>query len=350
MQGAVALTELRDAWAHRSPGQRLADMRRAAPRLKARIQDSGTPRAVRTLDIATFPYPTRYAFSGQCTLPLPYVWMHNRALLVDYVDQDGQKRRLLINPSRPEGSRKAPYFQRLLGPVPGPLQGLAEHALTTQAPPLHNQLLTLGVSPSSIDYITFDHLHVQEVGPMLGPQGLYPRAKLLITPQELAAARAPHPMQRTWYVEGALAGVPEEALERFTGDLLLGEGIALLCTPGHTEGNHSIALALPEGLITISENGVAAECYEPEKSRIPGLAEHARRTGEEVVLNANTRERTLDQYTSMVLEKLLSQDENAPFVRHFSSSELVSSHLSPGLRPTHQWRRFEHGEVEVHGR
>ncbi len=343
---ARALDALDEAWSCAAPSARLDRIRALAPRIKSRLEDSGSVLALTTLDVSTFPYPTRFAFGGACRLPAPFVWMHNRALLVEYRSFDGRTRRLLINPSRPEGSRKAPYFERLMAPIPGGLQPFAEQLLAERAPPLSNQLLALGIRPESIDYITFDHLHVQELGPLLGSNGQYPRARLLVTEHELNAARAPHPLQKTWYVPGAMNGVEDASVECFGCDLMLGEGVALLRTPGHTEGNHTIALNLPSGLITISENGVAAECYEPLKSKIPGLSSHAKRTGEEVILNANTLERSHDQYTSMVLEKLLSAGRSSPFVRHFPSSELVPSPLAPGLRPTFSWSRFEHGRFD----
>src|SRR6185503_3160534 len=89
-------------------------------------------------------------------------------------------------------------------------------------------------------------------------------------------------------------------------DVKLGEGVALVRTPGHTQGNHSIVVRTTEGLMVTSENGVSADCYAPLKSRIPGLRSYARRTGMEVVLNGNTLEGALDQYISMVQEKELA--------------------------------------------
>lgn len=333
-----------EAWRARTAAARLDAMERAAPRLRDALRNSGTVLATRTFDVATFPYPTRFAFGGACTVPVPYVWLHNRAVLLEYRDLEGQRRRLLANPSRPDGSRAAPYFRDLTGGVPKLMQGPLERSLSRQAPPLPIQLAAAGIDPSSIDLVTFDHLHVQDVRPLLGPGGLYPKAKLLVHAVELEAARHLHPQQRYWYVDGGLDGVSAEHLAPFEHDLLLGEGLALIRTPGHTEGNHSIVFALPDGLVSISENGVAAECYAPLESRIPGLRQHAAHTGEAVILNANTRERTLDQYTSMRLEAALAAFDG-PFPRHFSSSELTTSPLAPLIRPTFTWGAIDHGVV-----
>lgn len=340
------LPQMDEPWTISPPGARLEAIERAAPALRDAILESGLVTAVRTLDVARFPYPTAHAFGGACTTSSRYVWLFNRALLIEFSDLAGRNRRLLANPTRPEGSRKAPYFRAIYQRVPGWLEGPFEKIVGRRAPSISDQLRKLGVAPSSIDFITFDHLHVQEVGPLLGPDGEFPNAVLLVSRAEERATRSLHPLQRYWYVQGALNGVRGQDIHLFDRDLLLGSGVALIRTPGHTEGNHTIVFALPDGLMTVSENGVAAECYAPEKSRLPGLAAYARRTGERAILNANTREQTLDQYTSMRLEALLSapRDPEA-FPRHFSSSELVHTVLAPGIRPTFAWTSVAVGEI-----
>jgi hypothetical protein len=341
IDGARPLGEMTEAWAMRAGGARFEAVVRAAPRLKGAIEQSGAPRRVKTFDISTFPYPTEFAFFGACSVPIPYVWMFNRAVFVEYVDFGGTARRLIANPTNPEGSKRAPFFQNLLGKPPAPLRPAFEKILSDQAPPLAEQLRNAGIDPSSIDYITFDHLHVQDLTPMLGREGFYPKARLLVTSTELAGLRSLHPLQRYWYVEDSLRGVESSALVTFDGDVLLGPGVALLSTPGHTEGNHTIAINLAGGLVTISENGVAAECYAPEKSHIPGLASWAKKTGNQVVLNSNTREHSLDQYTSMMLERALATSPNHEFPRHFSSSELTKNALALGVKPTFAWSKIE---------
>jgi len=66
-----------------------------------------------------------------------------------------------------------------------------------------------------------------------------------------------------------------------------------------------------------------------------------------VILNANTREATLDQYTSMVLEKTLADGvpDRPELPQHFSSSELVPHVLAPGLTPTHTFGAITFGEI-----
>lgn len=98
---------------------------------------------------------------------------------------------------------------------------------------------------------------------------------------------------------------------------------------------------------TVSENGVAVDAYAPEASAIAGLRGHARARGVEVILNANTKEHSLDQYTSMVLETTLADPcpDRPEFPQHFSSSELVHHPLAPGLGPTYTHGAITHGQV-----
>src|SRR5262249_49954241 len=134
------------------------------------------------------------------------------------------------------------------------------------------------------------------------------------------------------------------------GDLLLGKGVALVRTPGHTVGNWSLLLSTDTGVWSVSENGIAADAWAPKASRIPGLRRYAEREGVEVILNANTLEGRNEQYTSMVLEKaLVDKSREAPdFYQCFPSSELTATPLTPGLSPTHRFRGIVSGEVRRH--
>jgi hypothetical protein len=156
-----------------------------------------------------------------------------------------------------------------------------------------------------------------------------------------------HPMQRDWYQPDGLDGIAADRIVALDGDYLIGPGLAVVRTPGHTRGNHSPVITTDRGLWTVSENGVCIDAYAPESSRIKGLASHARATGVEVVLNANTREDSLDQYTSMILEKTLADPcpDRPEFPQHFCSSEMVAHPLAPGLKPTYSHGAITHGQV-----
>lgn len=345
LPGTRAAPQLDEAWPVSAAGARLDALRRAAPRLRDAIRATGEVAAVRSFDVARFPYPTRFAFGGACRWPGPVVFLKNRALLIEYRDFEGVRRRLLANPGRVEGASRAPYFQDVLRYQPPALRPFLQRHLAQAPEPIEVLLEQAGVPRNSVDFVCFDHLHVQDLRPLFGPEGYFPRARLLVTETEWAAVAKLHPMQRYWYVDQGVCAA--KWVQPFAGDVMLGAGLALVRTPGHTEGNHSVVLSLPGGLMTVSENGVAPDAYAPERSRIPGLARFARRTGYEVVLNANTRERTLDQYSAMVVEKILAApDEAEAWPRHFASSELVGSWLTPGIRPTHAVCAVEHGAFE----
>lgn len=335
----VRLPELDAAWSVSGSGARLDEVRRAGRRLRDRILAGGTARAVRTADIATFPYPTRYGLQGVASSPAPYLFMRNRMHLVQ-VDAGGRTVTILVNPTDAERSRKAPYFARLEERY----GKLASRLLSTFHTTVADALAGWGVAPDTVDYITFDHLHVQDVR---GVMALLPRAKLLAQRAELDTLGRLHPLQVEWYIPECLAGVPAERIVALEGDYAIGGGFAIVRTPGHTLGNHSLVCVTSSGAWTISENGIAVDAYAPGTSRIRGVARHARDAGVEVILNANTREQSLDQYTSMVLEKTIADPvaDRPELPQHFSSSELVAHRLAPGLAPTYTHGAITHGEV-----
>ena len=337
----LRVTELDAAWTVRGAGPRLDAVRRAGRRLRDRIVDSGTATAVRTADLATFPYPTRYGLQGVATSPAPYVFMRNRMQLVQVASM-GRVVTILVNPTDAERSAKAPYFARLEERY----GKLATKLLSKFHETIAGALERFGVRPADVDYVTFDHLHVQDVRGLLapGPGGtaFLPNARLLAQRAELDTFTSLHPLQVEWYIPDCLAGVPADRIVALDGDYLVGGGFAIVRTPGHTIGNHSLVVVTDRGAWTISENGISVEAYAPGTSRIRGVARHARDAGVEVILNANTREHSLDQYTSMVLEKTLADPvpDRPELPQHFASSELVAHPLAPGLAPT-----YTHGAI-----
>jgi hypothetical protein len=342
----VKLTELDAAWSIHGSGARLDAVRRAGRKLRERILVAGTARCVRTEDIATFPYPTRYGLQGVAASPAPYVFMRNRMHLVQ-VDSGGRTVTILVNPTDAVRSSKAPYFARLEERY----GSLARRMLTTFHTTIEAALARWGVAPEAVDYVTFDHLHVQDVRGLLAPgpggRAYLPNAKLLVQRAELDTLGGIHPLQVEWYIPECLTGVPADRIVALDGDYLIGAGCAIVRTPGHTWGNHSIVLVTDRGAWTISENGVCVDAYAPGTSRIRGVARHARDSGAEVILNANTREGSLDQYTSMVLEKTLADvvADRPELPQHFSSSEMVGHLLAPGLTPTYSHGAITFGDI-----
>ena len=77
---------------------------------------------------------------------------------------------------------------------------------------------------------------------------LFPNAKLLTQRKEWDTFASLHPMQWAWYVEDGIEGVNEENVVMLDGDVELGQGVALVWTPGHTDGNHSLCINTDDGV------------------------------------------------------------------------------------------------------
>ncbi|MGE0404102.1 MAG: hypothetical protein AB7T06_45765 [Kofleriaceae bacterium] len=342
----VRLPDLDDAWSIRSAGARLDAIREGGRRLRDRILAGGAARCVRTADIATFPYPTSFGLQNTASSPAPFVFMRNRMQLVQVLS-GGRTITILVNPTDSARSAAAPFFAHMEQKY-GPLARKLLSRLHTAIPAA---LSAWGVAPEAVDYITFDHLHVQDVRGLLAPgtngRTFLPNAKLLVQRGELDTLANLHPLQTYWYIPDALAGVPADKIVALDGDYLLGNGFALVRTPGHTAGNHTPVLVTDSGAWTISENGICVDAYVPGLSKIRGLARHARDSGVEVILNANTREGSLDQYSSMILEKTIADavPDHPEYPQHFPSSELVGHPLAPGLSPTYTHGAITHGAV-----
>ena len=315
------------AWAVWPRGDRPVALREAAERFRASF--TGVVRGVRTVDLVSAPYPAKYAFAGAGVWANPFVTLVNRLVVVRFDDLSGVARTLVWEPTLPAGSRHAPFYATLATKFPDALERLLapEHSTVPQA------LARCGLSAADVDYVLFDHLHVQDLAMLLGTrtsEPLFPRATFLCQSRELDTLRSTHPMQWAWYVPTDLDDVRLDNVTALDGDVLLGEGVAVIRTPGHTDGNQSLVLRTESGVWVSSENGVALDSWHPDLSRIPGLAKHAREMGREVVLNSNTLEDSIDQYDSMLLEKALADRHAGTGWRQI----LPSSELAPLKR---QW-------------
>jgi len=348
------------AWAEASPGARLAAVRRAGTELRDKLLALGPCLSVRTFPLITFPYPNAYGLAGASLSPAPYVMMRNAMQVVQVSCKELDRVvTILVNPTEPDRSIEAPYFAKQVERYG---QFVTQKLLTKRHGSVAASLAQVGLAPTDIDFITYDHLHVQDVRGLLGTDApepghteattaLLPNARLLVQRAELRTLENLHPLQARWYVRDGTRDVPADRIVVLDGDYRIGAGFALVRTPGHTEGNHSPVLHTDRGLWTVSENGIAPECYAPLASDLPGLRRFARDQETEFVLNSNTRENTLDQYTSMALEKVLADPsvDRPEFPQCFPSSEMVKSRLAPGLAPTFSHGRISWGDVQVPG-
>ncbi len=331
---------IREIWPR---GERLDAIRVATKAYKERFIQQGQVRAVQSIDVAGAPYPVKYAFDNAVSVPsLPLITMINRMVVVQYDDWNGRPRTLLFEPTVPAGSAEAPFYarlNRLTKAVPG--GRLAAKLVLKYYNEPDEALRQAGLTAADIDFCTFDHLHVQDPRMILGStdiidgdheprRPLFGDARMLVHRRELATLRNLHPMQWAWYVEDGLGGVDMDKFIEFDGDIELGPGVTLLWTPGHTDGNHSLVINTPDGVWVSSENGISLDNWQPELSKIPGVRAYHEHFGREVCPNANTLEDALDQYDSMIKEKIMAD-------RCRNDSQWLQILPSTELAP---WKRF----------
>jgi len=343
------------------PAARVEAIKAAARAFRAEMLGKAPARYYESFDLVRVPYPLKYALRDACTALTPFIHILNRLFIVqfDVADAHGSTttKTLLVSPSDTVGNRATPFFKRLADSVAA-LGPTGENLLAPQLGTVESALAAAGLRPEQVDYITYDHLHTQDLRRWLGTgttPAYFPNAKLLVMRAEWASAHGLTPQQAQWYCPDGLADVPEDRVIQLEGDTWLGDAVALLHTPGHTAGNHSIVVHAkddrggPGRLFVTSENGVCADAYAPHLSKIPGVRDYAAATGCEVILNGNTLESSVDQYLSMIEEKEvagLASDATGGqpgFYNVMPSSELAPYWMFPGVRPTFSFGRVRFG-------
>ncbi len=345
-------------------GDRPAAIREAAAVFRERFAvPENRVRGIRTVDIASAGYPLKFAFGGAAIGPNPYINIINRLQVVQYEDFEGELRTLAYEPTVTEGPQEAPFYQQMIERMerlPGNAGDfLTYKVLSTIWNTVPSALAEAGLRPEDVDFVSFDHLHVQDVRFILGssepPPGhpeaaapLFPNAKLLAQRREWDTFSSIHPMQWAWYVEEGIAGVDEDRVVLLDGDVELGKGVALVWTPGHTDGNHSLCVNTEDGVWVSSENGVSADSWHPHLSKIPGVRRTAEFFGREVILNSNTLEDSIDQYDSMVKEKALADPNprDPRFLNVLPSSEMANWKRQWPVLPAFFYGGMSYGQLE----
>jgi len=338
-------------------GDRPAAIREAAAEFRARF---ATPenrvRGVRTVDIASAGYPLKFAFGGAAKGANPYINIINRLQVVQFEDFDGRLRTLAYEPTVPEGPAEAPYYAQQIERLG---EFLSFKVLATIWNHPDEALAKAGLRPEDVDFVSFDHLHVQDLRFVLGTtepiEGeaaprppLFPNAKLIAQRLEWDTFASLHPMQWAWYVEDGVKDLITDNVVLVEGDVELGRGVALVWTPGHTDGNHSLCVNADDGVWVSSENGVCADNWHPHLSKIPGVRKAAEFFGREVILNSNTLEDSIDQYDSMIKEKALADTHSRDprYAQVFPSSEMAGWKRQWPIAPTFTYGGIRSGMIE----
>jgi hypothetical protein len=328
---------------------RVEEVRKAAQKFHETMSNGPKVAYFESFDLVKIPYASKYGLRNAFSLDwlVPYFHIQNRLFVVQFYCGERLKT-MLVSPSDFERGEETPYFRRSAQTVPNFIQKVIVKRQET-VPEIMERI---GLRPEDIDYLTYDHLHTQDVRQWLGSHsepGLFPNAKLIVHRKEWASAHDLNPYQRDWYCPDGLSGIPEDRVIQFDNDVMLGDGVALIHTPGHTEGNHSIVVHTDEGLWVTSENGISADAYEPAQSGLAGLAKYSQATGVEAIINGNTLENSVDQYISMIQEKTIAgpSKRDPRFPNIFPSSEMTAFALFPGTRPTMYVGKVKHGRLTL---
>jgi hypothetical protein len=337
-------------------GDRPDAIRAAADQFRRRFKDQGQVTAVKTVDLVAAGYPTRFALGGAARGLNPFINILNRLLVVQFHDFGGELKTLVWEPTVPEGSAEAPFYAQQIERYG---EWLAENMFSKEFHTVAQALSVCGLTPEDVDFVAFDHIHVQDMRILMGTtqpvdgepeprEPFFPSAKFLCQRREVDTLRSTHPMQWAWYVPGGMDHVIEDNLVLLDGDVELGVGVALVSTPGHTDGNQSLAINTPDGIWVSSENGVCADNWHPHLSKIPGVRREAEFMGVEVILNSNTLEDSIDQYDSMVKEKALADPnrKDPRWMNVFPSSEMTSWRRQWPVVPSFTYGGIDYGRVE----
>ncbi len=332
------------------PLTRLEETRKIAQAFHEKIRNKEKVLFYKSFDLIRVPYPVRYGLLNAAKVISPYLHILNRLFVVQFL-QEGELKTLLFSPSDIEGNAETPFFKRLADSF-----GFAkEFGKKFMAPVIRSveiALSEIGLSPEKVDYISYDHLHTQDLRKWLGTKeraAYFPNAKLLVMKEEWEAVQGLLPTQADWYCPNGINGIDLEKVIILENSIQLGDGVYFLKTPGHTMGNHSLVVHTEEGVFVTSENGVGADNYSPMNSKITGVREYAKQTGCEVIMNGNTLEAGLEQYISMVMEKEVAgkSSKNPDFYNVATSSEMTSYWAFPGIRPTFYFGEMSFGTLRA---
>lgn len=333
------------------PLERIDNIREASKDFRKTMLAKPKVRFYKSIELIRVPYPSKYGYLNAFTLPTPFIHLCNKLFVIQFDSIEGIKT-LLVSPSDWEYQRETPFFAQL-DESAGPFSSQMEKLIVKGTNTVLGVIEQLGLRPEDIDYISYDHLHTQNVTRWLGGKGqaaLFPNAKLLVMREEWESTLSLLPWQNQWYCPDGTQGIDESRVELLDDSVFLGDGaVALMRTKGHTEGNHSIVAHTDQGLLVTSENGVSMDSYAPLHSKMAGIAHYAKRTQAEVIINGNTLECGNDQYLSMIQEKSVAgpwpKDER--FFNMALSSESDGYWLFPGTKPTVRMGELEFGQITL---
>ncbi len=303
---------------------------------------------MQTFDLVSVPYSVKSAFGNATSLLNPYLYVTNRLMVLQFATQSGTKT-LLFSPSDMNANAETPHFRRLQRRM-GMFKGLLQPIIAPTHNTVEDILDSIGITPEQVDFICYDHLHSQDLRKWLGSfeqQAYFPNAKLLVMNQEWEAVKDLLPLQKYFYCPDGVEGVDPNKIIPLHSSIMLGDSIALIHTPGYTQGTQSLVVNTDTGILVCSQNGISVDNYSPEHSTIYGIAEHANKNQLAVLPNGEQPEVRLDQYISMILEKTIADKhpKDDRFYNIMPSSELSARWQPFALAPTLAFGEVKFGEI-----
>src|SRR4051812_45900477 len=146
-------------------GDRPAAIREAAQQFRARFKEQGQIHAVRTIDLASAGYPLSFAFGGAARGINPFIMFRNRMVIVQFEDFDGDLKILAWEATIPEGPAEAPFYEQLLAKYG---EFLSYKVFAKFWNSVDEALALCGITRADVDYVSFDHLHVQDCRLLMG--------------------------------------------------------------------------------------------------------------------------------------------------------------------------------------
>jgi hypothetical protein len=200
------------------PAERPMALREAARELRAHLLPRGRVHAVRTIDAGRDTLAAAAAFAGAARALGPQVTVLDRVVWVRFSDPEGAERTLAWGVRDPH--RAAVALDRA------------------------------GLSPEAVDLLVLGDLQGVDLRALTGGgerRFPFPSARVVVQRREAAAAAAPHPAQREAYAGAHADSAEAERLAVVEGDAELGGGVAVVWTPGRSDGHQSLCLAAPGG-------------------------------------------------------------------------------------------------------
>ncbi len=336
------LTDFESAWRQPSTPERLHQIRDAALVLRQRLMQQAPVLFYKSIDLYRDLYPIRHAYSGVYTgavLTFPYVHLLKRVWLIQFNDLDGCLKTLLFSPGDEHEPVQARLFQRFDASLPRYLRRFSKAAIAPNYRSLETAIAEAGVLPEQIDYISYGHLHGQHLSRWLGTSGFFPNARLLVHQQEWA--------DQIRHVPALADDISMDRVIPFAGSVLLGNGLALVHSPGLTAGHHALVARVPGGVCVTSANGVGADAYAPRQSRIKAIRRYAEEHDLDVIVKGKRRTSLDEQYISMVMEKTLAGPSHNPdFPNCAPSSEATPYWLMPAFAVSFLMGELQFGSLQ----